>query len=198
LDNRLQANLAIFQSDYDDYIANSQDLAATPPVVISGNVGEAEIKGVELSLDWAVTDQLSVGLNGSVVNAEFVAINSASTVANNIEGDYLPFVPKYGYSLNTNYSFNWSDSVAGNFRLSYNREGESTSIDRAAGFVPDTIANDSFGFLDLQLSTQFQTVSLELFGQNILDEDKNVGVSLTRQTPQARPRTLGLRLSYDF
>ncbi len=198
LDKRLQANLAVFYSEYDDYLTTNQIVSGTALVTVTANVGEALIEGVEWSLDWVVTDQLSVGFNGAITNAEFTRIDSMSPSPTNIDGDYLPFIPKYGYSFNASYGFEWSDSVLGGFRLSYNREGQNSVTDRGSSFVPSTYVNEPFGFLDAQLSAQFQSVSVELFGQNILDEDKLVGVSVSRETPQARPRSLGIRLSYDF
>jgi len=197
LDNRLNATLALFYSHYDDYLTNT-----TAPndvtIGIFGNVGEAVIKGVEWGVDWMVTDQLSVGFNGAVTESEFTRVTSTAPAPSNIKGDKVPFVPKYGYSVNSNYHFNWSSAVAGDFRLSYNREGQNTLIDRGSSLSTEIYQNEPFGFLDAQLSAQWQSLSLELFGQNILDEDKLVGVGNSKQTAQHRPRALGVRLSYDF
>ena len=145
-----------------------------------------------------VTDQLSIGFNGAVTDSEFTSIASTAPVPSNIKGDRVPYVPKYGYSVNSNYRFNWSSAVAGDFRLSYNREGQNTVIDRGSSFSPESFQNEPFGFLDAQLSAQWQSLALELFAQNLLDEDKLVGVSFSKQTAQHRPRALGIRLSYDF
>ena len=65
-------------------------------------------------------------------------------------------------------------------------------------FLQEIYRNEPFGFLDAQLSAQWQALSVELFGQNLLDEDKLVGVTVSKQTAQHRPRALGIRLSYDF
>ena len=197
LDNRLNVNLALFYSLYDDYMTTTA-LPNNVTVGITGNVGEAVIKGLEWGFDWAVTDQLSIGFNGAVTDAEFTKIISTSSAPTNIKGDLVPYVPEYGYSVNSHYRFNWSSTVAGDFRLSYNREGQSTVTNRRAGYSPETNENEPFGFLDAQLSAQWQSLSAELFGQNLLDENKLLGVSLGSQTPQHRPRTLGFRLSYDF
>ncbi|ETN92524.1 hypothetical protein U062_00399 [Gammaproteobacteria bacterium MOLA455] len=197
LDNRLNVNFALFYSHYDDYITTTA-LPNDVTVGITGNVGEAVIKGLEWEFDWAVTDQLSIGFNGAVTDAEFTNITSTAPAPSNIKGDLVPFVPEYGYSVNSHYSFNWSSAVAGDFRLSYNREGQSAVIDRGQSLAVEEHPNEPFGFLDAQLSAQWQSLSVELFGQNLLDEDKLVGVSLSKQTAQHRPRTLGIRLSYDF
>ena len=100
--------------------------------------------------------------------------------------------------MNGNYRFNWSNAVSGDFRLSYNREGQNTVIDRGSSYSPEVYQNEPFGFLEAQLGAQWQSLSLELFGQNLLDEDKLVGVGFSKQTAQHRPRALGIRLSYDF
>lgn len=196
-DNRLSVNLALFYSHYDDYITSTTDVNNLA-IAITGNVGEAVIKGVEWEVDLAVTDQLSIGFAGAVTDTEFTSISSTSPTPNNIVGDRLPFVPEYGFSVNTNYSFNWSNAIAGDFRLSYNREGESTVIDRGLGLASVELPNDPFSFVDAQLSAQWQSLSLELFGQNLLNEDNLVGVSIARQTAQHRPRSLGVRLAYEF
>ena len=200
LNNRLQLTMAYFYGQYDDYQTLTQifDSASNSFITITSNVGEGVIKGFEWSLDWAVTEQLSIGFNGAVTDAEFTQINGTSSAPPNIKGDRLPFVPEYGYSVNTNYRFNWTESVVGDFYLSYNREGQNTVTDRGAGVSPVTYKNKPFGFLDAQLSAKWQSFSVKLFGENLLDEDNLVGVSISNQTPQHRPRSLGVRLSYDF
>lgn len=195
LNNRLRNELAFFYSDYTDYIVNSFDPITL--VVTTDNAGEAVVKGIEWSLEWSASDQLNLGFNGAVTEGEFTKINTG--VKSNITGDSLPHTPKYSFSVYADYNFNWSRSVPGVFRLNYNRVGKSSITNRDLGLINPTPETETFGFLNTQISAQWQSFSVELFADNLLDENRVTNASLYgRQTPQHRPRSIGLAFSFDF
>ena len=195
LDRRLKTELAIFYSEYSDYLSISFDSNLN---VATQNVGVAEIKGVEWNIEWLASQQLSIGFNGTVTETEFTKINSTSPTPTNIAGDPLPGVPKYSYSVNAMYSFDWS-SIPGFFRLTYNRQGETAVVDRGAPafWVPEHRTKE-LGFLNAQLGAQWTYLTVELFASNLLDEDNLLYPSQVLTGAQHRPRTVGLKVGYAF
>ena len=194
LDNKLQAEFAIFYSQYTDFQTPFSDPLTGE--FYTSNPGEAEVNGVELNVKWAITDQFSLGLNGNVTDAEVVKINSVPSSM--IKGDPLIFVPDYNYSINANYMFDWDDDVGGFVRVAYNRQGENNFVNRTAGLAQAAFQADSIGLLDAQVGAKFGSLEIELFGKNLLDEDGITTASPIGIAPQERPRTIGLNARYDF
>ena len=104
-DDRLQANLAIFRTDYTDL----QVLQLTPEgQTFAGNAGEAQTQGVELDLNVAVTDALQVYGNYTYLDAEFKSLllpNEEGGV-DDLSGDRPPVTPKHSFNIGAEYTWN--------------------------------------------------------------------------------------------
>ena len=192
----MQANVAIYRSNYEDYIDVTFDAATL--FADLANLGEAKIEGIEFDLDWLATEQLRLNLSGSWTEAEFTKIGSNLDPSANLVGDRLPNVPEYEFSASAEYSFNWSSDIQGAFYLAYDRQGESHLIIRSAGLAETAVNNEAFGFLTARLSADWQAFRVSLFANNLLDEDKLLNADLVKVNTQARPRTIGLGLTYNF
>ena len=141
-------------------------------------------------------ENLSLGFSGNVTDTEFTKVDRLP--ANFHEGDQLDNIPEYGYSLNMDYRFQWSEATSGFARLDFNRQGSSTATNRGGSFFFEELHSSSVSFLNAQLGAQWDEISFELFAKNLLDEDKSPMVSISELTPQNRPRTLGIKVNYDF
>ena len=124
LDNRLRANIALFNSDYTDQqvtiqrtIDNGADFAST---VL--NAADSTIQGVELELVYAITDGLTGALSVGLLDAEFDEVLTTSPVTgatvdvSNIWG--FANTPDTSVNIGVNYSStvfsDWDMSVTGN------------------------------------------------------------------------------------
>ena len=194
LDKKLSAELAIFFSDYTDFQAAFFDPATGDQY--TSNPGEAEIKGIEWNIQWVPTEQLSLGFSGNITDAEFTKVNS--TPSTQMAGDPLDFVPEYSYSVNADYRFDWSDSVGGFVRFNYNRQGENSTVNRTSSLAQSVFESEPISLLNAQAGAQWQSMEVELFAKNILDEDESTTASISLQTPQERPRTIGIKVNYSF
>ena len=192
LNNTLTYDIALFYSEYTEL----QTLDFDPSAGAFGfvNIGEAEIKGVEWSLQWMVSSKLFMGISGNITDGE---VTEAGINTPQIEGDPLTFVPEYSHSLNVDYQFNWSNNVAGFFRADYSRQGKNSFVDRTSGLPPIT-HSESIGFLNANLGAEWGSFAVKLFARNLLDEDRATAAAPTRQAPQNQPRTIGLQVGYDF
>ena len=193
-DDRFYADVAFFYSDYKDIqgvVINFELLQ-----LVTKNLGEAEIKGVDLSLSWRVTDNLTLGLNGNYTDHEFtdVPIGGAQLV-----GDPIDLVPDYNYSLTADYQFNWGPNFPGYFRLVYNQQDTFVFINRNSSLIHPVDTSDIISLLSASLGVEIGGATVEVFGRNLLDEygtitpDKHA----FRET-QYRRRSLGVRFAYQF
>jgi iron complex outermembrane recepter protein len=197
-DRRLSAELSLYYADYADMQGSVISPLTGEGAIING--GDAEVKGVEWLLHWVVTDALSLGFSGNVTDAEVVDLPGPGITPDKNPGDPLDFVPDYNYSLTADYYFSWSAAVSGYTQLSYHRQGPSSYISRLSGTLDPVSEADAIRFLNLQLGARFQKFDLQLFARNLLDEDGPTapGISSSKATLQARPRTIGVNLKYQF
>jgi outer membrane receptor protein involved in Fe transport len=177
-------------------VAQTLDLTASPPIFVNTNPGDVEIKGIEWNIEWLATEQLFLGFSGSITDAEFVKIKSLP--ATQIVGDSPDFIPEYNYSVRADYSFDWFDAAPGFFRLNYNRQGPASVALRTGGLLNPVVETESLGFLDAHISVKWESAVIELFARNLLDEDEPTTVPIFGSSSQARPRSIGVRVDYNF
>jgi outer membrane receptor protein involved in Fe transport len=68
-DRRLRLNAALFHAKYEDFQLDFFDVDSLD--IITGNGGTAETRGVEVDLDWAATELLTLRLAATVLDAEW-------------------------------------------------------------------------------------------------------------------------------
>ena len=199
MDGRLNTELAVYHTKYDDRLMSVIDPAIGFGVTV--NVGNVDIQGVDLSLRYFATEHLELGFTGNYVDSEFKEINAAAS--SHAVGDPLDLVPQYNYSLWVNYSFSWADKSPGFLRIDYSEQGESHFRNR-------TFDNPSVGLvyhytsgivemLNARLGWEKDSWSVELYTLNLLDEDDS-STPFERQwaASRPRPRTMGINVGYQF
>ena len=199
LEGRLNAEIALFYSDYEDYQVNG-----VPPeggFSLTSNGGAAEILGVDWSLSWLASEHLELGFSGNYMDTEFVEINVTSS--SYAEGDPLDLVPQYGVNLWANYSFTWFENSPGFFRVDYSQQGKSNYRNRAfdnpsIGLVYHS-QSDVIDMLNARLGWEQGGWSVEAYGLNLLDEDGFIGpISIELLASRPHPRTVGLKFGFTF
>lgn len=227
LDNRLEANLAVFSTDYKD---KQQDIiipssAATATSTYVANAASATVEGIEAEVKYLVTDNWLVGLDVGILDAKFdkyIDPNSGGF------GTGIPFdksgfefvrAPEFTYNLNTSYTVErGSDRVI--FAADYSYKDDyyigATTIsywDKNPALV------EAYGILNASMTYETENVSVSFFGKNLTDERffthileisnygsdanglpviaPNAPPFITFGTINA-PRTLGMRLKVNF
>lgn len=193
---RLYAELAVFYSDYTDM----QAVGFLPgvPANSTSNIGEAEIRGVEWSFLWSVTDALRLAFSGSLIDSEVVELRATAT--SHRVGDPLDQVADHGFSISADYDFHWGASAPGFVRLGYNEQGPFKFTSRATGLVNPIGVSDTLSFLYANVGATFGNTTLEVFGRNLLDESGSSSASgqCCNIAAQPRPAQVGVRVAYDF
>jgi outer membrane receptor protein involved in Fe transport len=165
------------------------DIQTEVPLVTSGdefqtNAGSATSFGFEFEFTGRVTDDLTVGLSGSVIHAtlDHGVIVNGSLVQGTFAGERVPGVPDYNFSANIRQNFRVSENVSGFVTVAPNWIGESLGND--IGGVPSTwntenpvYANPdykrpSYITLDMSAGIDFGRWEITLFGRNLTNNNK--------------------------
>ena len=109
LDHRVQANTAIFYTDYNGIQLQIQE-GASP---VSQNAGDAKLKGAELELQALIGGGFSVNLAAGYIDAKYTDLKT--TVQGITLDSDLPKTPKYKYTI----SPQWDLSLANTSKLRF-------------------------------------------------------------------------------
>ncbi|TNE64775.1 MAG: TonB-dependent receptor [Alphaproteobacteria bacterium] len=199
-DGALYYDLAAYYTEYNDMLRRGLlflggDLGLQQLV---SNVGAAEVKGLEASLTWKATDQLSFNASGTVIHAEVTEINAEDTA--NVVGDSIDYVPDFSFTVGANYDFNWADDTPGFFRVDYSYRDKLPYTDLTSFPAENTPQySDSIGLLGARIGATVGRVSLEVYAQNLTNENKYIDpYHAWNNANRTRPRTIGVSIGLDF
>lgn len=200
LEGALFMELAAYYNDYDDMLRRGLILVNDEIGLQSftSNIGKAEIKGLEAAFTWRATDDLTLNVSGSWIDAEITRLDAEGSA--NIEGDLVDYVPEFSFALSGNYDFNWSSSMPGYVRASYSYRDEMPYTDRTS-FPAENVPqySDKINLLDARLGLMHNRFFAELYAQNLTDENKYIDpYHAWNNANRTRPRTIGIKLGYNF
>jgi iron complex outermembrane recepter protein len=97
LERRLQANVAFFQTDFDNYKANFPEAVEGALVTNLINAGTVSTRGVELDLSYQPLDRLKISGAGAATRARVDHFNcpEQAGLSCEINGQPLPFAPDW-------------------------------------------------------------------------------------------------------
>ncbi len=190
LDNKMNLEFAFYYSDYDDM----QAYVISPGIGLgyTSNLGKAEIKGVDWAVRMAFTEQLKVGFNGNIVNAEVAEI---PLIASHQPGDQLDYIPDYSYTLFAKYDLEWRKDLPGFWRIDYSEQGKATFTLRTAGMIDES---EKINLLNARVGANWKALSFELFANNLLNDNDRISPNILRFSTRLRPRTFGIEAKFDF
>ncbi|MFQ6006811.1 MAG: TonB-dependent receptor domain-containing protein, partial [Woeseia sp.] len=139
------------------------------------NAGEAHINGVNVELDYAPSDQLTLGMNAEFMEAE--TDSNADLTGNGVNdlvsGLRLPYVPEYKWSVWGQYD--WPVNLFGAGNMAYVR-AQWSYTDESFNLLEDTEAanprtvNQAYDIGDIRFGIQGEDWDISLFLNNIADE----------------------------
>lgn len=192
-DNRARVNAALYYMDYEDLQVTQTN--ADCLCNITDNASDAEIMGLELEVQLAVTRSLRLFAAGNYMDTEYV--DFVDSLGNDNSGNRLQRTPDYTYNLGFDYSMDLAGRAdALNLYMNYAYQGD-------FNWDPDNITEqDAYGLLDGRLSYHINDdVTVSAFGKNILDEDYRVFVInffADEIASLGAPRTYGVELNVRF
>jgi len=215
LDHRLRLNGDIYYTDW-----YNQQAACQNPVSAGGsstnrtytcNVAASHIYGLEVNADIRMLDALSISTSFAYTHARYTSFLDASLAQTlvlaglppvDFNGKHLPYVPDVKFIFSPRYTVNVGDKLSLEARV--DAQYQSTTYLRADNF-------QNFGektLVDLRLTARYERASLQLFVNNVFDNDRPVsGVRFFDSTNYsvssplvqgADRRQFGATLGYKF
>jgi outer membrane receptor protein involved in Fe transport len=163
----------------------------------SDNAANAEVMGLEGEVTWLPQSiaGLTVGASFSLLDTEITEVLTPTDDVR--KGDSLAFAPEQQFNANARYTWGISNGLDGHLmaNIAYSSESYSDII---------TINRDriqSWTMLGVSAGVSNQDWDATLYVDNLTDERAELARNYVNDRPRAtyaRPRTMGLRLSYNF
>jgi iron complex outermembrane recepter protein len=212
-DNRLRFNGAFYIEDWKDF-----QFAYLGPnaLTIIANAGNAQIKGMETDLEYAVTEGFTVSGGFALLDAkltqEYCGGTAAECATPGFEqyapaGQPLPVTPKFKGDITARYTFAVSADAKANLQASAVHVGSRTADLRAAAAV-DLGEEPAYTTADFSAGLEKDKITYELYVTNafdkraILDRSAECDVStcgtIAIYNFPNQPRTIGVRFGEKF
>lgn len=194
-DRRVTLNLAAFYVDWKK-VQTNRNLDCG--YYFTQNAGKVRSMGLELESRFKLSDALTVGVNGSYTDAD---ANGPIPNAGAVDGDPVPFFPKYTLSANAAYVVPLNDGAltfSGDFQMRGSSYTEFNEADPLRRKIP--------GYETMNASVTYEAGPWEfgVFGTNLNNSGMISLVTRSRPTAIAdryyygRPRTFGIRMKVRF
>ena len=151
---------------------------------------------------WGVSDALTIFGAASINDTELVFVNPAFAFVVADAGSPLPLTPEVQFSLRSRYEWVLESGYDAYWQVGAKYAGE------ALNSLVDTVTEpnkfqDSYYLIDgaAGFSSAEDGWGVELFVKNMMDERAQLHINrqdFFERTTTNRPRTIGLRFSYDF
>lgn len=201
LDGGLRFNGSMFYVDIQNLQTTLQDPSITN-LFFSDNAANAEVKGVEADVMWAAADNLWTATDSLLVTGGISLLDTEVTevllpTKEVEEGSPLAFAPERQFTLAARYEWELMNGVTAHVmpNMSMSSDSQSDIIlinrDKVSGWT-------MFG---LTTGVTLDKWSAELYVNNLTDERAELArnyVNDQERVYYARPRTVGLRFSYNF
>ncbi len=166
-------------------------------LTFTDNAADAEIKGVEADLIWVPTEALSLFANVSYNDTELTKVSPDAVAVFAGLGSELALSPKLQYTLRARY-----DWVGNTDYEPFAQVGMQFTDDTLSSLVLDKrFPQPDYTTFDASFGIRKDTWSAMLFIENISDERAVLFIDNSDdivKTATNRPRTIGLRFSYDL
>jgi iron complex outermembrane receptor protein len=201
-DDHVQFNGSIYKVNWDNIQVSQFDSQNISILTVIDNGGDAEIIGIEADLIWAATDKLMLFGAASYNDTELIYVDPAFAVVMADIGSPLPLTPKTQFSLRGRYDWELASShyVYMQAGVKYAGEAINSLVDTID--EPNTI-QEAYTLVDASVGLGHAQKGwrTELFIHNLTDERAQLHINrqdFIERTTTNRPRTIGVRVSYDF
>ncbi len=197
LDNRLRWNGTFYSVDWSDVQLTVTDFTVSN-LTFTTNLGEAEVTGIDSDIAFSATDNFTLFASFAWNDTEMTSISNDIFAPSNIApvGSSLAFAPEFQYTLRGRYvweagSYDAHIQVA----LQHADESDNSIILSQVADIP------SWDSWDATIGFSKDNYGVEFFIDNITDERIIRYVRAGGATPEqfvTRPRSIGMRFSYDY
>ena len=195
-DGQLRFNGSLFMVEIEKLQTTIFDPSITN-LFFSDNAADAEVKGLEADFIYAPNAVAGLTISGafSLLDSEITKVLTPTNDV--IKGDELAFAPELQANLQARYEWSLQGGVMAHVmsHMAHSAESYSDIITINRDLI------DSWTMFGLTAGVTSEEWSAELFVDNLTDERAEVArnfVNDVERVSYARPRTMGVRLSYSF
>ncbi|MDR3513861.1 MAG: TonB-dependent receptor [Caulobacteraceae bacterium] len=194
---RVTLNGALYYIDWSNI--QTSFLLPTCGFSFSANAGNAKSQGVELSLTWRVTSDLTADMSASYTDARLTQDSPRDSGVGGKSGDRLPGIPQWTVQGALQYDFN----LAGHDGFARtDARYVSGYLNRFPGASGGAQAAGDYAVVDLRVGLNLTSqIRAEAFANNLFDAHQLILVDTELSDGReviGRPRTVGLSLHYDY
>ena len=202
LNGELQFNGSVYRIDWEDIQVSQFDSQNISILTIVDNGGDAEITGIEGDLVWNATDNLTIYGAASYNDTELVFVDPAFDIVVADVGSQLPLTPEVQFSGRARYAWQLEGGLDAFWQVGLKYSGDTINSLVDTPDEPNTkqdsytIVNASAGIADIESGW-----GAELFINNLTDERAEIHINrqdFIERITTNRPRTIGLRIRYDY
>ncbi|MBU2168130.1 MAG: TonB-dependent receptor [Alphaproteobacteria bacterium] len=204
-DGRLSANVAAYIIDWNDIQVQANRVSDS--VQFATNIGEATSKGIEFELLAVPATGWTIGLNGAINEAKVTALTPLEAAISGAELNERLSGPEIQGSLRVNYNWQIMGGADANASIAVAHVSSfPNSFPNTPGrpLVPLVTYDDTddYTFVNANFAVAFETFTVGAYVENLFNDR-----SVTYVHPEAfidgryarqRPRTIGVRLGYEF
>ncbi|HEX7060921.1 MAG TPA: TonB-dependent receptor [Woeseiaceae bacterium] len=194
LDGALRFNGSIYRIDWDGLQVGITDFNISV-LTFTTNAADAEITGFEGNVMWAATDSFTLSGAWSYNDTEMVRVPPSVTDLAG-EGSELALAPKIQFNVRGRYQWMMGEyDPYAQLVYAFTDEQFSSIV------LDNRYLQDSYATLDGALGVQRDNLTVELFAENLTDERAELFINsldTDLRITTNRPRTFGVRLSWDF
>lgn len=202
---RLSANLAAYWIDWENIQVQANRVSDS--VQFATNIGKAVSRGLEFEIALAPAEGLTLGVNGTFIDAQVTDLTpTEAAISGAAEGVRLA-APKFQGAAYVNYAFDLSPEARANMSVVASHVG---SYPGMFPYVPGRpgVISPTYGYtqaynnVNATFAVAFEQLTIGVYAENLLDSRKinyvHPEAFLASRFGVQRPRTIGLRASYDF
>jgi outer membrane receptor protein involved in Fe transport len=202
---RLTANLAAYYIDWKDIQVQANRVSDA--VQFATNIGAATSKGIEFEILAVPVTDLTIGLNGSLNEAKVTKLSaSEAAISGAVPGARLAF-PRFQGSASFNYRFDLTPRAEANFSMVVQHVGSFPGLFPRVPGAPQTVSStyaytDSYENVNATFAVAFDRMTIAAYAENLFDNHSVTYVHpeafLASRSGTLRPRTVGLRVGYEY
>ena len=200
-DGLLRLNGTVHWIDWEDIQVSQFDSQNISVLTVVDNGGDAEIRGVELDFAWALTQNLTIYGAASYNDTELTSVNPGFAIIVQDAGNPLPLTPEFQGNLRARYIWALNSGLDAHWQLSGKYAGEALNSIVDTVEEPNTF-QDSYAIFNASIGVNSpEGWGAEFYVSNLTDERAQIHINrqdFIERTTTNRPRTMGLRVSYEY
>jgi outer membrane receptor protein involved in Fe transport len=205
LNGRLTANLAAYWIDWENIQVQANRVSDS--VQFATNIGKAVSKGIEFEIVALPAEGLTVGVNGSLIDAEVTKLTPAeAAISGAVKGARLS-APKFQGAAYFNYGWDATPNARANVSAVVQRVGSypgsfPNTPGRPTVVSPTYDFTEAYWNVNATAAVAVDQLTVGVYVENLFDSDRIAYVHpeafVANRYAVQRPRTIGLRIGYDF